>query len=189
MPAVQQLIKELSSIDPDFSVSPDEAVAHGAAIYAQYHLKRLAGIEPDIRITNVNSHSLGLVAADPENGEDRNVVLIPRNTPLPATARRVFTIRKEGQRSIRIQVVEGESDWAEECAQLGRCVVRDLPEGLKVGSTVEVCFQYNHNGRLQVSVTIPGIGRNIAQELQREHSLTQVELDRWRAIVSSDEVG
>ena len=188
MPAVQQLIREVSSIEPDLSVSPDEAVAHGAAIYAQYYLMRLAGAEPDIRITNVNSHSLGLVAADPETNEDRNVVLIPRNTPLPATARRVFTIRKEGQRSIRIQVVEGESDWAEECAQLGRCVVRDLPEGLKVGSTVEVCFQYNHNSRLQVSVTIPGFGRNIAQELQRPHSLTQVELDRWRAIVSSDEV-
>lgn len=187
MPAVQQLIRELASVEPDISVSPDEAVAHGAALYARHYLLLLAGQEPDVRITNVNSHSLGLVASDPETQEQRNVVLIPRNTPLPATARRRFNIRKEGQRSIRIQVVEGESDWAEECAQLGRCVVRDLPEGLEVGSTVEVCFQYNHNGRLQVSVSIPGIGSNIAQELQRPHSLSQVELDRWRAIVSSDE--
>lgn len=189
MPAVQQLIREMSSIDPDVSVSPDEAVAHGAALYAKYYLLRLAGHDPEIRITNVNSYSLGLVAADPATGEDRNVVLIPRNTPLPATARRVFSLRKEGQRSIRIQVVEGESDWAEECAQLGRCVVRDLPEDLEPGANVEVCFQYKNNGRLQVSVSIPGIGRNIRQELQRPHSLSQVELDRWRAIVSSDEVG
>ncbi|HIM28632.1 MAG TPA: hypothetical protein EYG57_03640 [Planctomycetes bacterium] len=186
MPAVQQLIRELSLKEPDLSLSPDEAIAHGAAYCARYRLLCMAGQEPDCRITNVNPHSLGLVAADPETNEERNVILIPRNTPLPATARRVFSIKKAGQRSIRVQVVEGESDWAEECAQLGRCVVRDLPADLDVGAKVEVCFQYDHNGRLHVSVSIPGIGRNIAQELQRPHSLSQVELDRWQAIVSGD---
>jgi molecular chaperone DnaK len=186
MPAVQQLIRELSLKEPDLSLSPDEAIAHGAAYCARYRLLCMAGQEPDCRITNVNPHSLGLVAADPETNEERNVILIPRNTPLPATARRVFSLKKAGQRSIRVQVVEGESDWAEECAQLGRCVVRDLPADLDVGAKVEVCFQYDHNGRLHVSVSIPGIGRNIAQELQRPHSLSQVELDRWQAIVSGD---
>jgi molecular chaperone DnaK len=186
MPAVQQLIRELSMQEPDLSVSPDEAIAHGAAYCARYRLLCMAGQEPDCRITNVNPHSLGLVAADTETNEERNVVLIPRNTPLPATARRIFTIKKAGQRSIRVQVVEGESDWADECAQLGRCVVRDLPADLGVGAKIEVCFQYDHNGRLHVSVSIPGIGRNIAQELQRPNSLSQVELDRWRSIVTSD---
>ncbi len=108
MPAVGQMLQQLSGMEPDRSVSPDEAVAHGAALHARLLLDQRAGRAPQFRIQNVNSHSLGVVATDPKTKRKRNAVLIPRNTPLPVASKRVFKPQKNAQRSILIQIVEGE---------------------------------------------------------------------------------
>ncbi len=79
------------------------------------------------KIKNVNSHSLGVVAVDGKTGRPRNAILIPRNTALPVAAKRIFKTQKANQRSILVQIVEGESASPEDCSQLGKCVVRDLP--------------------------------------------------------------
>ena len=116
--------------EPDASVSADEAVAHGAALHAGLIL--LAQSRANRRafsIKNVNSHSLGVVAIDPKTQRRRNAILIPRNTPLPVTAKRVFRTQKADQRSILVQIVEGESSVPDDCSQIGKCVVRDLPAG------------------------------------------------------------
>ena len=63
----------------------------------------------------------------------RNAILIPRNTALPATAKRVFRTQKANQKSILVQIVEGESANPEDCSQIGKCVVRDLPRDFLTG--------------------------------------------------------
>lgn len=180
MPMVVDLLRRVSNREPDVSISPDEAVAHGAAIHAGLLLARLQGRRPQIRVRNVNSHSLGVVGTDPRRNRRQTVVLIPRNTPLPAKAKRIFKTAKSGQKSIAVNIVEGESDVPEECTQIGRCIVRDLPDELAAGTPIEVRFQYTASGRLQVLVQVAGIGRNLTHEITRENNLTKEERDRWR---------
>jgi molecular chaperone DnaK len=184
MPAVARKLKELSGKEPDQSVSPDEAVAHGAALHAGLLWERHRGRPPRFRIRNVNSHSLGVVAADPVTKQLRSAVLIPRNTPLPVTARRVFRTHKAAQQSILVQIVEGESPVPEDCATVGRCVVRNLPPDLPAQTPIEVRFHYEENGRLAIQVRVQGTERTLQHELVREHSLTQEQLDSWRQFIS-----
>jgi molecular chaperone DnaK len=182
MPTVHQALKQLSGKEPDCSVSPDEAVAHGAALHAGLLLDRSAGHKPSFQIKNVNSHSLGVVASDPETRRPRNAILIPRNTPLPATAKRIFRTQKPGQKSILVQIIEGESASPADCSQIGKCTVHPLPPNLPPQTPVEVAFRYGDNGRLTVLVSVAG--QQVRHEIQRENSLTTEQLDSWRQYIS-----
>ena len=169
MPMVVDMLRQLSGLEPDHTVNPDEAVARGAALYAAYLLDKEAhgGQHAELTITNVNSHSLGVEGIDPETLRKTNVVLIPRNTPLPAKVTQRFATKSEGQRSIVIQILEGESSLPSECTAIGRTVIRDLPEGLPKNWPVEVTFEYGANGRLTVQAMVPGTGQSAMLELER----------------------
>ena len=130
MPMVRAMVKQVSGKEPDTSVAADEAVAHGAALRAAQILARSRGERPTFKIKNVNSHSLGVVGVDPQTGRKRNGILIPRNTPIPVTAKRSFRTQKINQRSILVQIVEGENASPEDCTQIGRCSIRKLPSNL-----------------------------------------------------------
>lgn len=184
MPGVFEMLKKLSGKEPDCSISPDEAVAHGAALHAGILLDRYAGKSPNFRIRNVNSHSLGVVATDSKTRRPRNAILIPRNTPLPVAAKRVFKTQKEGQRSILVQIVEGESASPDDCSQIGKCSVRNLPPGLPAQTPIEVRFRYHENGRLAIQVKVEGTDSELHHEVARENSLTQDQLDSWRSYIS-----
>ena len=187
MPAVSQMLQDLSGMEPDRSVSPDEAVAHGAALHAGILLSKFRGENPAFRIKNVNSHSLGLVATDSKTKRPRNAILIPRNTPLPVTAKRVFKTQKANQRSIKVQIVEGESASPDDCSEIGKCTVRDLPDNLPAQTPIEVRFKYEENGRLTVTVQVGGSDNALRHEIARENSLTEDQLDSWRQYVSKVE--
>lgn len=184
MPAVVEMLKQLSGKEPDCSVSPDEAVAHGAALHAGLLLAFHEGKSPSFIIRNVNSHSLGVVAMDAKTRRPRNAILIPRNTPLPVVARRVFKTQKASQKSILVQIVEGESLSPDDCSQLGKCSVRDLPPDLPAQTAIEVRFRYEENGRLGVTVNVEGTKKELQHEITRENSLTQDQLDSWRRYIS-----
>jgi molecular chaperone DnaK len=184
MPAVVAMLKELSGLEPDASVSPDEVVAQGAALHAGILLDKYEGRSPNFRIRNVNSHSLGVVATDNLTKRQRNAILIPRNTPLPVTAKRIFRTQKAGQKSILVQIVEGESASPDDCSNLGKCVVRDLPPNLPAQTPIEVRFKYEENGRLTVAVAVGGTGNVLKNEITRENSLSPEQLDVWRQYVS-----
>ena len=183
MPMVRQMLKELAGKVPDASVSADEAVAHGAALHAGIVLARTQGNRVAFKIRNVNSHSLGVVATDSKTNRKRTAILIPRNTPLPVVARRPFKTSREGQRSILVQIVEGESASPVDCSQLGKCVIRDLPKDLPAGTPIEVNFRYAENGRLTIVVKVANTGRELQHEITRENSLTAEQLDTWRDYV------
>jgi molecular chaperone DnaK len=183
MPMVHAMLRQLSGMEPDASVAADEAVALGASLHAGLILAQQQGKPPVFTIKNVNSHSLGVVGVDPLTGRRRNGTLIPRNTPLPVTAKRTFRTRKQNQRSILVQIVEGESPSAEDCTQIGKCSVRHLPENLPAQSPVDVLFHYAPNGRLKVRVVVPGVERQIATEIVRENSLAKEHLDGWRNFI------
>ena len=183
MPMVRDMLRQLSGQEPDASVGADEAVAHGAALRAGLLLAERQGQAPTFAIKNVNSHSLGVVGTDPKTNRRRNGILIPRNTPLPVTGKRTFKTRKADQKSILVQIVEGESPSADDCTQIGKCSVRDLPPGLPVQSPVTVLFHYEPNGRLKVRVTVPNTDRQVKTEIVRENSLSKEHLDGWRQYI------
>jgi molecular chaperone DnaK len=184
MPAVIQMLKSLSGQEPDRSVSPDEAVAHGAALHAGLLLARSEGRAGKFRVTNVSSHSLGVVATDKRSGRRKNVTLIPRNTPLPASAAKTFRTQTAGQKLILVEIVEGESRRADECSLVGNCEIHELPVGLPEKSPVDVGFHYEENGRLRVTVKVRATGVEARHELVRHNCLTPDQLDRWREYIS-----
>jgi molecular chaperone DnaK len=184
MPMVYNMLKELYNREPNRAVLADEAVAHGAALHAGILLARGTGAAAKFNIKNVNSHSLGVVATDVQTRRKRNAIVIPRNTPLPVAARRIFKTEKANQRSILVQIVEGESSSPDDCSQIGRCSVRDLPKNLPAQTPIEVRFKYEENGRLTVTVMVQGTDKVLHHELTRENSLTQDQLDSWRQYIS-----
>lgn len=207
MPVVSEMLLKMTGIVPDHTVNPDEAVARGAALYAGYLLAkgpevedadaedaeangaRVKPVEPGPRktfeVTNVNAHSLGIEGIDPQTMRKTNVILIPRNTPLPATHTERFVTKSDGQRSIVVQVLEGESSLPGDCTAIGRTVVRDLPAGLTKGWPIEVTFKYGSNGRLSVKAVVPGTHHRAALQLERAGGLSGEGIARWKDPVGS----
>ncbi|MCL4190736.1 MAG: Hsp70 family protein [Thermoguttaceae bacterium] len=184
MPSVVRMLSEMTRREPDHSVNPDEAVARGAAIYAHWLLAQQAGETPDFQVTNVNSHSLGVEGVDPDTLRKTNYVLIPRNSPLPATRTEKFTLKEDDQRSIVVQVLEGESTLPGDCTAIGRTVLKDLPPGLPKGWPVQVTFQYEANGRLSVHAVVPGTDREVALDIERNVGLTDEGLANWKQVLA-----
>ncbi len=187
MPMVVRMLTELTGKTPDRSISPDEAVAHGAALYAA--LLAPSGPPeqaPDFEVANVNSHSLGILGTDPATGKKFNKVLIPKNTPLPYTRTKKFQTYRPGQRAILIKVLEGESDKPGLCTSLGVCTIRDLPPDLPAGWPIEVSYTYQSNGRLQVTARLKGRAAGVTTDFQRENSLPDDDLDMWSHLVENE---
>jgi len=184
MPMVHAMIQQVTGKKPDASVAADEAVAQGAALHAGLLLAKSQGKPATFQIKNVNSHSLGVVGFDPQTRRKRNGILIPRNTALPVTAKRTFKTQKANQRSILVQVVEGESASPDDCTQIGRVAVHHLPPDLPPQSPVDVLFHYMTNGRLKVRVSVPNAGKEMETEFTRENSLSKEHLDGWRQYIS-----
>jgi molecular chaperone DnaK len=189
VPMVADMLRRITGKAPDCSQSPDEAVAHGAALYAGMLMAQGAPAGsadphragPACELINVNSHSLGVVGIHPKTRVRTNIVLIPRNTALPARAVRVFTTAKPNQRSVRVPVVEGESERPEDCIALGECIVRDLPAGLPQAAPIEVEYRYAANGRISVAARVPSVRFSAQVEIQRDESRSLDDLDTWRA--------
>ena len=187
MPMIVRMLQELTGKAPDRSISPDEAVAHGAALYAALLApSKDAENTPEFTVTNVNSHSLGILATDPESGKKFNKILIPKNTPLPFTKRKKFQTYRHGQRAVLIKVLEGESDKPGLCTPIGVCTISDLPADLPAGSPIDVSYTYQSNGRLHLSAKLRGHGAGISTDFQRENSLDDEDLEAWSHLVESE---
>ncbi len=187
MPMVRTMVRQTCGREPDTSIAADEAVAHGAALRAGLLLAQSAGRPATFHIKNVNSHSLGVVGVDPKTRAAPTGVLIPRNTAIPASAKRTFHTQKADQKSILVQVVEGENPSPDDCTQIGRCTIRGLPRNLPARSPIDVLFQYRPNGRLKVHVSLPNTETRLETEFARENGLPKEHLDGWRQFVSGAE--
>ncbi|QGJ70455.1 Molecular chaperone DnaK [Planctomycetales bacterium 10988] len=179
LPMVSQQLEELTGKKPQRVRSPDEAVAQGAALYAGMTTGRRWQGEP-CELVNVNSHSLGVIGKHPRTGYKTNAILIPKNSPLPCQASRVFRTIKPNMKSVQVPVVEGESERPEACIPLGQCLVHDLPDGLPERSKITVTFRYQPNGTLDVYADIPEIHRSAKVKIQRTRSQPLETLDVWR---------
>lgn len=188
MPMIHTLLSRLSGKNINQSISPDQAIASGAAYYAGIlndHNETLSS--NSITVTDVNSHSLGVVGIEKSTGRNRVAVVIPKNTPLPCVVERQFSTAKNGQEIVAVNVVEGESDNPEQCVHLGNCIVSDLPPELPAGSPIKLAFKYERDGTVTVSARIPTARRNANARIKRESLTGSDKLEKWIGLLTGSD--
>ena len=184
MPMVIEALEAESGVVVNRSLSPDEAVAHGAAVYANFVLASQRNEDTDLLVQNVNSHDLGVLAVEASTGMPRRKILIPKNSALPAKGSGSFKTRDENQQTIAVNVIEGGDASGRNSTKIGACVVSDLPENLPAKTAVEVEFKYLENGRLKVDANIPGTDVQATLEIERAAGLSEEKMEYWANWIS-----
>ena len=169
MPMVQQMVRTLIPLEPCQSVNPDEVVAIGAAVQAGI----LTGELRDLMLNDVTPLSLGL-----ETIGGVMKVLIPRNTPIPVRKSDVFSTSEANQSSVEIHVLQGERQMAEGNKSLGRFRLSGIPPAPRGVPQVQVSFDIDANGLLQVSATDRTTGRQQSVSIQGGSNLSEEEINQ-----------
>jgi molecular chaperone DnaK len=169
MPAVTDLVKELSGKEPQKGVNPDEAVAVGAAIQAGV----LRGEVKDILLLDVTPLSLGI-----ETKGGIMTKLIERNTTIPAKRSEVFTTADDNQSSVEIKVLQGESEMSYRNHNLGTFQLQGIPPAPRGVPQVEVTFDIDANGIVNVHAKDLGTGKEQKMTITGGTALSKDEIDR-----------
>jgi len=169
MPVIQELVRKLTGKDPNQSVNPDEVVAVGAAIQAGV----LAGEVRDVVLLDVTPLSLGL-----ETLGGVMTTLIERNTTIPTRKTQIFTTAEDGQTSVDIHVLQGERPMAQDNKTLARFRLEGIPAAPRGVPQIEVTFNIDANGIVNVSAKDLGTGREQQIQITATTNLGKEEVDR-----------
>ena len=131
-----------------------------------------------VEVVDVNSHSLGVAVTDRRTGQKLNHIMIPKNSPLPVAASKVFVLPKAGQKQVRISVLEGEAPEAAANITVGDCLVRDLPDDLPASSPIQVRLSFGCNGRVNVMALDMSSGKLVQTDLEQKRTLTDAEIQQ-----------
>lgn len=194
MPSVQAMLAEVAPGVrlAEFS-NPDEVVARGAAIQASLLQLRSEDESQEetakvpeavrrqfsrsdgeiIRVSNITTHTLGVVLWDEAQGQTVVSPMIKRGAALPASTQRSFAVSKDDMESISVRVVEGESTVPEDCTPLGTCEAV-LPFAVPKGTPVSLTYRYTDDQVLEVLVEAAGVESRVS--ISRASSLTDEEL-------------
>ncbi|MFM9160491.1 MAG: molecular chaperone DnaK, partial [Dolichospermum sp.] len=169
MPMVKQIVQDLIGIEASENVNPDEVVAVGAAIQSSI----LVGETKDILLLDVTPLSLGLETI---GGVMKK--LIPRNTTIPVRRSDIFSTSENNQNSVEINVVQGERDMATDNKSLGRFKLYGIPPAPRGIPQVQVSFDIDANGILQVTALDRTTGREQSITIQGASTLSESEVNR-----------
>jgi molecular chaperone DnaK len=169
MPAVVATVKRIFDKEPSKGVNPDEVVAIGAAIQAGV----LTGDVRDVLLLDVTPLSLGI-----ETLGGVSTKLIERNTTIPTQKSQVFSTASDGQTSVEINVLQGERELAKDNRSLGRFILDGIPPAPRGVPQVEVQFDIDANGIVNVRAHDKGTGREQRITIQASSGLSKDEVER-----------
>ncbi len=169
MPVIQELVKTMTGKEPHRGVNPDEVVAVGAAIQAGV----LKGEVKDVLLLDVTPLSLGIMTAG-----EVNTKLIERNTTIPTSKSQVFSTAADNQPSVEIVVLQGERPMARDNRTLGRFMLDGIPPAPRGMPQVEVTFDIDANGILNVTAKDRGTGREQKVTITGSTTLQKEEVER-----------
>jgi len=169
MPKVQDLVKQLFGKEAHKGVNPDEVVAVGAAIQAGV----LAGDVKDVVLLDVTPLSLGV-----ETHGGAMTVLIPRNTTIPTKKSEIFTTATDNQTAVDVHVLQGERPLARDNRTLGRFRLEGIPPAPRGVPQIEVTFDIDANGILNVSAQDKASGKQQQITITASSGLSKSEVER-----------
>jgi molecular chaperone DnaK len=169
IPKVQDLVKEFFGKEPNKSVNPDEVVAVGAAIQGAI----LAGEVTDLLLLDVTPLSLGI-----ETLGGITARLIERNTTIPTRKSQIFTTAEDNQSGVEIRVVQGEREMARDNKTLGQFKLEGLPQAPRGVPQIEVTFDIDANGIVNVSAKDKGTGKEQRITITTSGGLSKDEVER-----------
>lgn len=171
MPRVQQIVKDEFGKEPHKGVNPDEVVAVGAAIQGAV----LTGDVKDLLLLDVTPLSLGL-----ETKGGVLTVLVPKNTTIPCDKKETFTTAEDGQTAVTIKVFQGERPMAGDNRLLGEFNLEGIPPARMGVPQIEVTFNLDANGILQVVARDKGTGKEHNIRIESSGGLTKDEIERMQ---------
>ncbi|HZP55245.1 MAG TPA: molecular chaperone DnaK [Candidatus Saccharimonadales bacterium] len=169
MPAVQKKVKDIFGKDPMQGVNPDEVVAVGAAIQAGV----LQGDVKDVLLLDVTPLSLGI-----ETLGGVTTKLIDRNTTIPTSKNETFSTAADNQNSVEIHVLQGERELAADNKSLGRFVLDGIPPAPRGVPQIEVTFNIDANGILNVTAKDKGTSKEQSITIQNSSGLSKDEVEK-----------
>jgi len=169
MPSVQQLVKSLTGKDPHKGVNPDEVVASGAAIQAGV----LKGDVKDVLLLDVTPLTLGV-----ETKGGIMTKMIERNTTIPTKRSEVFSTAENNQTQVEIHILQGEREMASGNKSLGRFTLTDIPAAMAGTPQIEVTFDIDANGIVNVNAKDLGTGKEQAITITGGTALKDDEIER-----------
>ena len=169
MPSVQQLVKSLTGKDPHKGVNPDEVVASGAAIQAGV----LKGDVKDVLLLDVTPLTLGV-----ETKGGIMTKMIERNTTIPTKRSEVFSTAENNQTQVEIHILQGEREMASGNKSLGRFNLTDIPAAMAGTPQIEVTFDIDANGIVNVNAKDLGTGKEQAITITGGTALEEDEIER-----------
>jgi molecular chaperone DnaK len=192
MPMVTQMVEATTGVRVDRSVHPDEAVALGAGLLADFLAKARLGVTEQPRrpvaVHDVTSHAVGVAARSNDTGAQVNSVVIPRNSPIPCQGARRFRTLAENQREVLLVVTEGDDSDLRFVTVVGSARLAIPPRSGAV--EVDVVISYDADGMIHVALVDPDRNRLLGEfEIDRQANLDAAEVDRMRAALRSLEVG
>jgi molecular chaperone DnaK len=169
MPKIQQVVKDFFGKEPNKTVNPDEVVAVGAAVQAGV----LQGDVKDVLLLDVTPLTLGI-----ETLGSVSTPMIPRNTTVPTSKSQVFSTAADNQPQVEINVLQGERPMAADNKSLGRFVLDGIPSAPRGVPQIEVSFDIDANGILNVSAKDKGTGKEQKIVIKGSTGLSDEEVEK-----------
>lgn len=178
IPAVQEAVQKWTNKEPDHSINPDEAVALGAAIQGGV----ITGDVKDVVLLDVTPLSLGI-----ETMGGVFTKLIDRNTTIPTSKSQVFSTAADNQPAVDIHVLQGERSMAADNKTLGRFQLADIPAAPRGVPQIEVKFDIDKNGIVNVSAKDLGTGKSQKITIKSSSGLSDEEIERMKKEAKENE--